>query len=112
MTPVIDLELILFYSYLRPASKHSFLQLSSSTIMGGTFSSNALSGGATDGVPSISYAYASGNTVLLGADASYTYDGQYFGTTFGPTGEIVSLHGHSSSSRPSRAVETCAVEQS
>jgi hypothetical protein len=39
--------------------------------MGASFSSNRLQGGVESGVPSVSYAYASGNTNLLGADATF-----------------------------------------
>jgi hypothetical protein len=39
--------------------------------MGSSFSSNALSGGVHNGIPSVSYAYAPSDTFLLGADATF-----------------------------------------
>ncbi len=53
--------------------------------MGAHFSSVALSGGSESGVPSVSYAYATGNPAYLGADATYSFDGPGFA---GPVGEV------------------------
>ncbi|KAL3417602.1 hypothetical protein PVAG01_10612 [Phlyctema vagabunda] len=40
--------------------------------MGSSFSSNQLAGARSSGVPTVSYAYSSGNTALFGVDATYT----------------------------------------
>lgn len=51
--------------------------------MGAHFSSQQLSGGAESGIPTVSYGYSSGNPVLFGADATYSYSGPS-GGPYGP----------------------------
>lgn len=56
--------------------------------MGAGFSSNQLSGATSAGIPTVSYAYSSGNSKLFGVDATYTFISTGFIPAYTPIGYV------------------------